>query len=323
MTTKNNPGSPGLKDCIATVTSSGYIPATLVMIGSFLEHNHWFTGDIVIIHDNLPEEDRDLLSCFKNIIFLQVSEALNGKLETLNQEVPERGLGHKFARFYSLEAFRLTGYRKVLFLDSDMLILDDLGHLFDMPHVTDADRLMCCGDRCYHFNGKRDTETFNPLFTPEEIGAAKETFNTSFNSGFMLIDRYYLDGTHYRNMLEILSPHIWRKVRSPLTDQLVLNHYFRDNVHILSGKYNFVLLYPNQILKRENLSPEDIKVIHFAGRMKPWNPEQVFKLLKTDASIIRYVRLWNQHYLEFLPHFHLQYQCMHHTLVNRKKSSST
>ncbi|MCP5047296.1 MAG: hypothetical protein GY940_09000, partial [bacterium] len=109
MTKKYNHSS-GQTECLATVTSTGYIPATLVMIASFLEHNPWFTGDIVIIHDHLPDEDQDLLSCFKNIKFLQVGDPFHEKLEALNREVPERKLKHKFARFFSLEVFRLTGY---------------------------------------------------------------------------------------------------------------------------------------------------------------------------------------------------------------------
>jgi lipopolysaccharide biosynthesis glycosyltransferase len=322
-TTTQPSNSPSKRrECLATVTSSGYIPATLVMIASFLEHNPWFHGDIAIIHDQLPAADRDLLSCFKNIKFLQVNETLMEKLETLNRDVPGCNIAHKYARFFSLEAFRLGGYEKVLFCDSDMLILDNLENLFTIPGDNPTDRLLCCGDRCYHFNGTRDAGTFNPLFSREEIDASKDAFKSTFNSGFMMIDGFYLDGVHYKNMLELLSKEIWAKVQAPLTDQVVLNRYFRDKFHLLSGKYNFILIFANQILKKEELQPDDLKVIHFAGKLKPWVPVNVFQQVITDISVIRYVRMWNRHYLEFLPHFHLQYQCMNRTLKNRKTIDS-
>ena len=39
--------------CLATVTTAGYLPGTLVTIGSFLKAHPGFNGDVAVIHDDL------------------------------------------------------------------------------------------------------------------------------------------------------------------------------------------------------------------------------------------------------------------------------
>ena len=38
---------------IATVTDTNFLEGTLVLLFSFLKYNTWFTGDIVIVEDDL------------------------------------------------------------------------------------------------------------------------------------------------------------------------------------------------------------------------------------------------------------------------------
>ena len=40
--------------CLATATTEHFVPGTLVMIGTFLEHHPGFEGDVVVFHDALP-----------------------------------------------------------------------------------------------------------------------------------------------------------------------------------------------------------------------------------------------------------------------------
>jgi lipopolysaccharide biosynthesis glycosyltransferase len=126
----------------------------------------------------------------------------------------------------------------------------------------------------------------------------------------MIIDHTYLTQRHHRDLLDLLEPEIWQKVKAPQTDQVVLNMYFRNRCRLLSGRYNFLVPYGNLIRKKENLPRKEIKTLHFIGRLKPWNCFNVIEAVASDPSVIEFIRLWHQQYLEFLPQFHLRYRFM-------------
>ena len=105
--------------CLFTVTTERFVPGTLVMLHSFLEHHPRFGGDVVIVHDGLPEAlRRALAGSFGRVRFEPVSGELQARLERLAALPVFR---NRLPNFYFLEAFRLGGYRKMLYFDSDLL----------------------------------------------------------------------------------------------------------------------------------------------------------------------------------------------------------
>ncbi len=132
------------KVCLATATTERFMPGTLVLIGSFLRRHPGFAGDIVVVHDSgLPEPLREVLAAaFDGVRFHPVSPELVDRAERVHAALPQRGFTP--ARFFALEAFRLGGYRKVLFCDSDLLFRAPVDSLFDSPQA-----LLCCGDKAY------------------------------------------------------------------------------------------------------------------------------------------------------------------------------
>ena len=48
--------------CFVTATTERFVPGTLVALGSFLKHHPGFGGDLVVVHDALPEAHRRHLS---------------------------------------------------------------------------------------------------------------------------------------------------------------------------------------------------------------------------------------------------------------------
>lgn len=125
--------------CVFTATSERFVPGTLVMLGTFLQHHPEFAGDLVVVQDVSPE--------------------LGDRLARLN------AVHHRFrcrtASLYYLDAFRLRGYRKVLCCASDLLFEVPIGELFD---ATDA--LICCGDREFLAGRARDAATYLPTSLP-------------------------------------------------------------------------------------------------------------------------------------------------------------
>jgi len=309
-------GMPGKRPCLVTVTSESFLPGTLLMIYSFLKCNRWFSGDIVIIHDNLPGESREMLSCFKRVKYLQVGEEIKEKLRHLARAVPRFQPVTREDRFYSLEVFRLSGCDRVIFIDSDVLVLGDIGHLLDREGEKETVPLLCCGDRCHYLGIPRDAETFLPIEKNSGLHSNQRILTRTFNSGFMVIDGPYLTGSHYRNLLGLLEPGTWEKIDTPHTDQVVLNLYFHNRCRMLDGRYNFLVPFANLIREKENTRLKDIKVLHFNGKPKPWDCPGVMEKAAGDVSVIELFKLWYKAYLEFLPEYHLR-RHLHRVRKNR------
>jgi lipopolysaccharide biosynthesis glycosyltransferase len=298
------------KICLATVCSQSFIPGTLVMIHSFLKHNRWFKesgGEILIIHDHLPQEFKQLFKIFNGVKWIQVGEGLKKRVDDLCREVPGLKLDPKKKRFYSLALFNLQDYEKVLFCDSDILFLHTVGELIMNPEDMGIDnsRIIAGGDLFYFTHQAIDKETFLPGPGEAGPGEKRELIKETFNAGFLLVSQQFLTQSHYNGLLDCLHPDIWRKVKAPRTDQVVLNRYFNGRCKILSAGYNYLVLHADVIPNRERIRVEEIKVLHFNGKAKPWEALKVIQALPRLPGLARFVALWQREYQDFLAKVHL------------------
>lgn len=290
----------GSNICLVTAATKAYLPGAVVAVGSFLIHHPRFGGDVVVIHDGLAEELRGPLETLHDRVrFEPPSPALSERLSRLGAARPE--LMRKRPNFYSLEAFRVTGYRKVLFCDSDVLFRQAVGELFEVE-----DALQCGGDGPSLRGWCRDAATFLPIEDPSRAGTAG-TLERTFNSGLLLIDAQLTGQRVHSELLDLVSPETWRGTDTPLTDQLVLNRYFGGLRTLLGPTYNYLLRSEAAIWAREGLAAEDAKVLHFNVSIKPWMP----------AAMLRWARggcprpepafaLWYSSYVDCLATAHLR-----------------
>ena len=143
------PAGPATKTCFVTATTERFVPGTLVTLRSFLKHHHQFAGDLIVVHDVLPAAQRRQLSeACGAVRFKQVLPELRERLVAFRIARPE--FAARLGQFYSLKAFRLHGYRKVLFYDSDVLFQASVDELFAAPEP-----LQCCGDDVFLRGGRR------------------------------------------------------------------------------------------------------------------------------------------------------------------------
>ena len=62
--------------CLATATTEDFLPGTVVTVASFLKAHPDFDGDVVIIHDGLAEEHREVLSALSGRVRVRAAPRL-------------------------------------------------------------------------------------------------------------------------------------------------------------------------------------------------------------------------------------------------------
>ncbi len=297
------------KYCLATVSSENFLQGALVMIYSFLKHNPWFDGDIVIIHDELPEQYQVLFGDFKNVRFLQASDFVKDKVNLLCQGAPHLKLEKKKQRFYSLEFLRLSKYHKVLFCDSDILFIGNIFELMNTFNNNSEKALIKAGGDLYYFTDSPvSEETFMPVTKVEKN---KPVIRNTYNSGFLLVDKIFLSDYHYQQMLNLLNIDRWQKIKAPRTDQILFNLYFKNSFELISVRYNYLVMHADVIPLKEKILPGEIKVMHFNGRVKPWDFVETIKGVNRNFSLLRFVDMWYKVYTEFLHQSHLKHKFLY------------
>ncbi len=284
------------KTCLVTVTSEDYVQWSLTMIYSFVKSNDWFTGDIVLICNHLPDELKQRFLVFQHVRFVQPSDLLLKKISDLCTHIP--AFSRLSPLFYSLETFKLSGYSKVLFLDSDMLIVKTVKEVFEMDGAFSAS-----AESCWYFGKGRRTDTYEsvadgiptPLFLKNPV-----------NSGFMVIDKQHINEQNYNALIDMIRPELWVEKNTLHADQLIINLFFKDSISLLDASYNFRPTLAHEIKAKDNISFEDAKIIHYYRQYKPWNFNEVFHLSQHDMVHIKTFGLWYSYYTDFLKYYHLQ-----------------
>ena len=302
------------KICLATAATEPFVPGALVTIGTFLKHHPRLDADVVVIHDGLPEAKRDMLAAaFDGVRFAPVSPELRDRAGRLAAALPHRRITP--AHFYVLDAFRLAGYRKVLYCDSDLLFRAPVGELFDSTAT-----LLCCPARDSLLGRRLDAATFLPIGAPARSGPPgrgcrggdppadeRTVLEDVFNSGFLLADGSLTEGSVYPELLAWVSPESLRDVKRQVGDQILLNRYFAGRQTMISSTYNFLVPHAALIREREGLDAADAKVLHFTRPVKPWMPGA--RLDKVDGgsehALTPHFKLWYGAWLDCITSAHL------------------
>ena len=290
-------GALQAKVCLATATTADYLPGTLVTVGSFLKHHPDFAGDVVIIHDGLDERQCTCLGALSDRIrFVPVSAELRERLTRVRAALPQ--FARALPQLYAFEAYRLTGYRKLLLCDSDLLFRRPIRELFDSE-----DALLCCGCGVYLAGRRRDAATFLPLGDSDPLPAG--ILDRTFNDGFLLIDAALVGEGTYMDLLSMVTPETWRNTSTSHCKQFLHNRYFARRQTLISSTYNFVLRYADLITAREGLAVRDAKVLHFNLSSRPWMPETMLPWTYASAPVPGF-DLWYAAWIECLYAAHLR-----------------
>ncbi|MFT7553576.1 MAG: hypothetical protein ACI9BV_003913, partial [Rhodothermales bacterium] len=101
------------------------------MVDSFRRHNPWFEGPVIVIFRGPPP----LLNT-TNLTFRPASQQLTTRLDAVTGALP--AISGRSARFLSLETLAITGFDRLLFADSDLVIQGSVIEAFRAETVLAA-----------------------------------------------------------------------------------------------------------------------------------------------------------------------------------------
>jgi lipopolysaccharide biosynthesis glycosyltransferase len=273
---------------IATVTSDDFVVGTAVMLASFDAQHPSFEGDRIVIHAGLSESSIQVLSTFSVRLHV-ASSVLLRPLHDLMLARPV--LRSRLVQFLSLDAFFLGGYEKILFLDSDLLVVAPVDSA-----LASSNAFVCTGDGPFYRGAARCPTTFR-----EQATGMRPTFN----AGFMCINPSML-GTAVREAILLqLRPDAWTSAEDNHTDQLVLNRVLAGEVSLLGPEFNYLLRHQQDIVVATGVRVEQARVLHF-NAIKPWQliPTLSHALLHPPNSYA--LGLWLAAYTRVLDRVHLR-----------------
>jgi glycogenin len=218
------------------LSTDSYLPGVLVLHYSLIRSGTR-RPFLLLITPNVSASAREVLSRH-GIEHRVLGTAI--RTPTLDPE------GHHWHYTYEkIQIFRQVEFDKIVFLDADMLINDNLDSLFDKPHMS------------------------------------------AVNSGGLLPE--HASWTHLNSGLLVIEPSVAlfddmigkiESTRAGLVggDQAFLQDYFsdwpnREELH-LDHRYNMFHTHADRYHQLFGYGLEEIKVLHFIGKTKPWHTGQ-------------------------------------------------
>ena len=230
--------------CFATVSSKEYLVGTRALLNSLVTNNR-ITEDFVIISDDITNEDvESLKAIYPNVKLHSVDKRCYGfiqdYIDTQNQWV--KYIHDKFINMYfKFEVFGLDEYKKIVFLDSDTLVIGDISFLLNL--------------NC-------------------DMGAARDgERNEIFNSGVLVIGEKYIGKEVKKKFLEqaceIIKKGGLKDIGDTIADQAILNVILKGKFYEFPNTYNFF----RTLYVQCGSMMADVRLVHYV-RQKPWEGDQ-------------------------------------------------
>ena len=250
------------KVSIVFICDNDFVMPTLTTITSLIKNKKPSTiYDINIIAIECSTKNIELFKTFaEEKIFINIIETDNlySDIKAEHVHVSKAAL----FKFNLINIFPNTD--KIIYLDGDLIITDDLSSLYNTDIST-----------CY----AGVVKDMKAILINNDV-------ENYFNSGVMLLNLKLLrENLSVAKFLEIK-----KKVSNRYQDQDVFNYLFRNKVKFLSVKYNFITRYYEFFTKKQiseffNEKLTKIVIYHYSSKFKPWH-----------YSNLSYSDLWNKYY---------------------------
>lgn len=220
-----------MKKCLCTLLDDGFVIAYKAFIKSFLHHNKWFDLDFVILDLGISDSNKkEMMKYYDKLIFKPIKY---DNYKNVNMSVTHEKLKNTY---YTCDVFSLYEYDRVVFMDMDIIVLQDMSDVFNCVAGFAA---------CQSYNKRKDR------------------ILQTVNSGVFVVNKQFLNENEYLRIIEVLKP------GHKMPDQATVNIYFNNRMNFLEKKYNCEKRIYGSKRYPKFSKPKDIN-IHYVG-MKPWH----------------------------------------------------
>ncbi len=229
--------------------------------------------DLLIFETDIENRNKKLLLNMLpenfSLRFFNITEYISENFGKLNFNVKKYWSISTFYRLFV--PFITDGYKKLLYLDSDMCVNHNIDELFEID-MRDKE-LIAVRDT---FSPILDSNISRRIYMCEELGLNKP--DEYFNAGMVLFNFGNIDIDKYRNSLKkaFEIKDLW------FLDQDIMNIIFEDKTKLIHNRYNFML---DGIIYNKNFVDEisgeyknnyveamgNPYIVHYSGGIKPWS----------------------------------------------------
>ncbi len=232
-------------------SDNNYAPFVATTIASICDNTKSFCN-FYILDGGIKEENKNKILQLKKIFSNFEIEFID-----INLEKEYANIDYKNNEYISISTYNRflipqlkPELKKVLYLDSDIVVLGDIKPLYETDMENYALGAAWDKSRILY-----NTDTFEPMELSKDY--------KYFNAGILLIDiQKWLKDNIKEKMFDILFKY---KEKVLHADETLLNKYFDNNYKIFDIKYNYT---DYDILNKPD---SEIIIRHFASALKPWN----------------------------------------------------
>jgi lipopolysaccharide biosynthesis glycosyltransferase len=242
-----------MKIALVTMLNEPFIKGFKAMINSLIRFNPWFNFPILILDCGLTEKSKEELSKKYSSIEFYAIEKKNYEKVKFECTLPKLR-----DTYYKLEIFSFYDWDRLVFIDSDVIILGDIKVLFE------------CNEP---FSAVKGYDSNNDIMRRE------------FNSGVFTINKSVINEVVYKQLINLAE------IGHKMPDQRTLNIYFKKRINFLDKIYNV----EKRMLYTKNFKDKlmNARILHFVGE-KPWQKKT--NIVEEQYATLE--RKWFEYYHE-------------------------
>lgn len=243
-----------------------------------------------ILNSDITEQNKTLLkqhiykyNKFHQINFVDMKKYTSNQMlqKYLNNDTyitPET-----YYRFYIIEMF--NEYKKVLYLDCDMIVVDDIWKLYTIN--IDNYYAAVVEDFAVVNSFIKNRQEIYSKFTWKQYLEEKlhKKDKVCFNAGMLLLN---LDSLRKNNIEQKLFDFLEKESPLQYQDQDVLNSVFDCKVKFIDEKFN---------LLQSRFTKEPV-IVHYIGGNKPWNSYKANEYFELYWKYLKLTPYWNNQTLQ-------------------------
>ncbi|KAL2491188.1 Galactinol synthase 2 [Abeliophyllum distichum] len=211
---------------------------------------------VVAVLPDVPEEHRQIL-VNQGCIVREIEPVYPPENQT------QFAMAYYVINYSKLRIWEFVEYSKMIYLDGDIQVFDNIDHLFDLPNEHFYAVMDCFCEKTWshtpQFKIGYCQQCPDKVHWPQELGPKPPLY---FNAGMFVYEPSLPTYHDLLNKLKLTTP-------TSFAEQDFLNIFFKDIYKPIPNNYNLVLA----MLWRhpENVKLDEVKVVHYcAAGSKPW-----------------------------------------------------